>query len=252
MDKSTERELKRAIDNERLAVKIKKDWFETLQKFQTYRTSTGINNSPFSSETIVDDVIQRYSAPGRYYHTLTHIDFMLEELKATHIFLQNEDYLQLYFATIFHDVIYDIMRSADSISMSGAYASFASKVLGFDRYADTIRDLVLKTDYPSRPSQGNEEILCDIDLLILGQPRDKFRTYDTQIEMEAFFANRNNPKFTKEIYLEKRIEVLQSISRGRIYNTLYYNNGYESFAKKNIAMKIEELKEELDLSKKNL
>jgi len=64
-----------------------------------------------NGETVFNEIILAYSEPGRYFHNLDHIRFMLDLIEQYRPLLTQP--IEIALATWYHDVIYDVSRSGD-------------------------------------------------------------------------------------------------------------------------------------------
>ena len=182
---------------------------------------------------IYEDLALRYSEPGRFYHTLVHIDHCLHELKEYSGMRGDLD--AIAFALWFHDAIYDA-RCKDSEERSATLATETATSAGLaDSFGDLTRVLILATKHHAPPLTLNEQILVDIDLSILGQNQSRFDEYEEQIRQEYSWAS-------DEAFAMGRAAILSSFLTGpRIYSTDYFHEKYESLARANLARSIARL-----------
>ncbi len=174
-----------------------------------------------------------YSQEGRHYHTLTHIDQCLKELK--HAKSIAEDFDALEFALWYHDVIYDTQRN-DNEEES---ANLASKVCRTNELAELfsskVYSLILGTAGHITSDDVDAQLMLDVDLSIFGQDENTFRTYERQIRQEYIWV----PERT---YNQKRSEILQGfLDRKLIYQTDLFQGRYEGLARRNLKDSIERL-----------
>ena len=173
-----------------------------------------------------------YARSNRFYHNQGHISYCLSEFqKYRH--LADFPY-EVEMAIWFHDAIYDT-TSTDNEEKSAELAQDKLSVLNVNAQSiDRIVEIILAT----KSHQGftiDSKLMIDIDLLILGASTPIFEKYDRNIRKEYTWV-------PQEVYLPKRIEVLQSfLDRDEIYHTQDIQELYEIQARNNISRKIEEL-----------
>lgn len=166
-------------------------------------------------------VLERYSEPHRFYHTLDHLDEIWQLLEAQGY--GDNDVLLL--ATVFHDIIYD-PRSATNEEDS---AQYFNEVFGGDAALKAlVTDIILDTKH-HKPGSALSEIFSAADLNILYQPFDKLLVYERQIFKEFQFVDH-------KIYREKRAEVLKSLKQGVDNPALDYLVTYVENFKPSIAV----------------
>lgn len=87
----------------------------------------------------------------------------------------------------------------------------------------------MATRHEAAPRSADEKALVDVDLWILGAPRERFDEYEAQVREEYGWV----PAI---IYRRKRRQVLESIAaRPTIYNTAAFVQRYEKQARENFA-----------------
>ena len=84
----------------------------------------------------------------------------------------------------YHDVIYN-PRASDNEARSAIYAEEDLSRLGEPKaMIDRVKRLIEVTEHPSVPEDGDEALLLDIDLTILGAPPDVYQRYEEQVRRE--------------------------------------------------------------------
>jgi len=148
-----------------------------------------------------------YNEDNREYHNLAHVQDCLNKLDYWPTTVPNREAIEL--AIWFHDVIYDPKR-ADNEEASAALMSHL------------ILDHALEAD-------ATEEIMCDIDLSILGSSQShKYMNYAHKIRQEYAWVD-------EEVYCKKRAQVLENfLNRGELYQTPYGKRRWGPLAIKNI------------------
>jgi predicted metal-dependent HD superfamily phosphohydrolase len=103
--------------------------------------------------------------------------------------------------------------------------------------ADRVAALVLATRHASVPSVPDEQLICDIDLSILGREPGIFDAFEQQIRREYAWV----PEPT---YRRERSAVLSGFLRRRsIYQTDQFRQRYEVLARANLERLIKKLGE---------
>ncbi|MGB5960343.1 MAG: hypothetical protein WBG73_06755 [Coleofasciculaceae cyanobacterium] len=210
---------------------LKNRWFDVLQPFPVM---------PTVSNTIFSNLVVAYSSPGRFYHTLKHIQQVLETIEEIQQ-LKSEMAVQINFSAIqlaawFHDVIYE-PQSKDNEEKSSIYASQALTQLNLP--IDTIKlvqNLILNTKHHQASSNDiHSQIFLDADLAILGASQLNYKAYFQQIRQEyACIPN--------QLYYSARKEVLSSfLRRTKIYSTQQMFVELESRARLNIKSELADL-----------
>lgn len=184
-------------------------------------------------------VAKAYMEPHRKYHNEEHI-FNCFNLYTTYVPSDIEDYTELAFAIIFHDIVYDT-QSKDNEEKS---AAFMKKVLQDfdpklypDQFCNKIADMIMHTKHTlsTKYKPIAYQYMIDIDLSILGESEATFDAYDKDIREEYSWV-------PEEIYKVERKKILQSfLDRKCIYETETFRNLFEEQARKNLSKAIERL-----------
>ena len=124
-----------------------------------------------------------YSAPGRHYHTLTH----LANLLATMARFPTQDATVLGLATWYHDAVCNALRhdnEAKSADWAGQFLQATSlEPARQARVADLIRRTQDHTQ-PQPPDDPDLLLFLDADLSILGAPEAAYWAYARQVRRE--------------------------------------------------------------------
>ena len=175
----------------------------------------------------------RYAEPHRAYHTTRHIEECLAHLDKTRDRCRQPPLVEL--ALWFHDAIYDTsksdneMRSAEWAVRELAAAGASPAICG------TVRELILVTRHDAIPTSDDAQLVVDIDLSILGAPRDRFLEYEEQVRSEYAWV-------PLEVFRRERAKILRAfLSRPSIYTTPFFRSILEEPARENLAFSIERL-----------
>jgi predicted metal-dependent HD superfamily phosphohydrolase len=185
------------------------------------------------SHDVFPDLAAAYSAPQRHYHDASHIDACLAQCR-THSDLA-EHPAEVEVALWFHDAIYDTHRD-DNEERSAAWArQYLERERADDARIARVHGLIIATRHLTPAVDSDQALLLDVDLGILGQPRDVFDAYDAAIRREYDWLSRSR-------WIEGRKAVLeQFLSRPRIYSTAPFYAQFEARARRNIAVAIDRL-----------
>jgi predicted metal-dependent HD superfamily phosphohydrolase len=167
-----------------------------------------------------------YQEPARAYHTAAHINDCLRELDQHRELAARPDEVEA--AIWFHDAVYDPGASDNEArSAKLAIAELTSAGASSD-LAHRVGELILATRHSEVPSAPDAQLLCDIDLAILGRDRPAFDAYQRQIQQEYAWV-------PGALYQKGRVKVLQDfLSRHSIYQTPAFNARYEAMARQNL------------------
>ncbi len=207
-------------------------WWQLLESLQV---------EEIAAKQVFNQLVAAYSSPGRYYHTLEHIQHVLDTIDTFKH--QMQDFSAVQFAAWFHDVIYDT-QAQDNEQQSASYAAEFLKHLGLsDRIITKTTSLILNTKHhQAEPDDFDAQVLLDADLAILGSNPQHYRQYALLIRQEyAWLADTE--------FLTGRKQVLQQfLHRDRIYLTQLMFWKLESTARKNLKaelMWIEQISESI-------
>ncbi len=179
------------------------------------------------------EIEKAYSNKNRHYHTLNHLENLLNQL--TECKGGIEDWDTVIFAICYHDIVYDVLRH-DNEEKSALLAAQRLSSIGVQ--ADKIEKckaqiLATKTHEDSTDTDVN--FFTDADLSILGQDRDVYEEYCRQVRREYSI-------YPDLIYKPGRKKVLQHfLKMERIFKTEHFFNKFEEQARRNLTHELDEL-----------
>jgi len=177
-----------------------------------------------------DALIAAYTAPGRHYHDLTHIEDCLAALAAVDNLSASERDI-LTEAIWWHDVVYDATRS-DNEELS---AQLAERHVRPDLRPEVARLIRLTKSHQVEPGDRLGAILISIDLSILGAEPARYDAYAAAIRRE--FAHVPDRE-----YRVGRSRVLsQFAARAVIYPDAGFAAIYHRRARENLARELASL-----------
>jgi predicted metal-dependent HD superfamily phosphohydrolase len=185
-------------------------------------------------QPLASAVLAAWAEPDRRYHDLNHLRDCLAELDRVPADGADRDRVEA--ALWFHDAIYD-PRADDNEARSAELARRALAELGVQSaVADDVARLVGLTRHTGPALDPSGQLLCDIDLAILGREREAFDAYDRQIREE--YAWVPEPDFRAA-----RIGVLTGLlARAPLYQTEHFRRRYETVARTNLARALKRLR----------
>lgn len=176
--------------------------------------TAALGTEEHAAQAVFGDLYRRYSEPGRFYHTLTHIAQVLGEIERGAPTVGATDLLNLRLAAWFHDVVYD-SRAGDNEAQSAEYARETLGRLGLtDEITARVGQLILATKtHDAEEGDADCQLLLDADLAILGADEGVYRAYQGAIRKEYAWV-------PDEAYRAGRARVLGSfLLRPRIFRT---------------------------------
>jgi predicted metal-dependent HD superfamily phosphohydrolase len=182
---------------------------------------------------LMQRLISAYEEPQRKYHTIQHLSECLE-LFGQNIDLASEP-AEVEIALWFHDAIYN-PRASDNEAKSAEWAAAELRKAGASaERIERVRQHILATRHAVLPQGGDQALLIDIDLSILGASRPRFEEYEKQVRAEYAWV----PGF---LFRHKRRSVLaEFLERDPIYNTPRLREALEIRARENLAYSLQQL-----------
>lgn len=188
-----------------------------------------------SGHSIFAHLTAAYSEPGRAYHTAEHIRDCLAQLDSSREAAQRPDEVEA--ALWFHDTVY-LPGGSDNEDRSANLAEAALMACGVTPgVAERIRRLILATRHLTVSTDPDTQLLCDIDLSILGREPAVFDEFERRIRQEYDWV-------PEPVYRTSRSEILSGfLQRRSIYQTQVFRNRYETQARANLERLTEKLGE---------
>lgn len=179
-----------------------------------------------SGHSIFAHLTAVYGEPGRAYHTARHIRDCLAQLDSARATARRPDEVEA--ALWFHDAVY-LPGGSDNEDRSAALAEAALLACDVPReVAQRIAQLILATRHLTLSDDPDTQLLCDIDLSILGRERAVFDEFERCIRQEYDWV-------PEAIYRTSRTEILAGFLRRRfIYQTDVFRDRYETQARANL------------------
>lgn len=196
------------------------DYLHLKERWIKFSTRTTIPNP----DTLWENFVVLYSEPDRHYHNLTHIEDCLLKLDNWTPLPSRAQRDIIELAIWFHDIIYETERS-DNEESSAALTSY---YLRGHPLTSKCNSLILSTAHHPSSAIKTEQIMCDIDLSILGASTEKYLEYSQKIRNEYSWVGPTN-------YAEGRTRVLKKfLKRDKIFLTNHAQNKWETQARINI------------------
>ena len=187
--------------------------------------------APSLADQTFEDIRENYAGAGRFYHTLDHVESMLEIVESLSAHARNLNAVKL--ATWLHDVIYD-SRASDNEERSADYAERLCAKCSI-REGNLVSDLIRKTKTHDAGDDVDAKALIDADLAMLGASESVYSDYCEKIRQEYAWVSEHD-------YRQGRQRVLRSfLDRPRIYHFLSH---LEAPARRNLAAEIVHLSDD--------
>jgi len=188
-------------------------------------------------------VLERYSEPQRHYHNMSHI----EELSALHATV---DGLGLFhrpdtvaWTVFFHDIVYEPTRNDNEDQSADVWLDFASDLATDVGHRDeqmiaTVRQYILQTkNHTTCPLDAEKDLrlFLDMDLAILGAPKERYTEYAEQIAREY-------SHYPRDAYCAGRAKVLRTFAvDAHLFKTEELSERLLKNARENLAWEITQL-----------
>ncbi|ELU04917.1 hypothetical protein CAPTEDRAFT_94551 [Capitella teleta] len=183
-------------------------------------------------------IVQYYGEPHRHYHTMTHIESMLNLWNRNWNSLQEPCLVAL--GIFFHDIIYDVKASDNEDKSADLWVDYAKDVGIEEESIAKVREWIIMTKEHSTDAHrtegiyGSEDLhyLLDMDMSVLGMKPKEYDMYARNIRSEY----EHIPVST---YCTGRAKILQSfIQIENIYSTKTFRELYEEEARRNLEREI--------------
>jgi predicted metal-dependent HD superfamily phosphohydrolase len=182
---------------------------------------------------VFDQLASAYAKPERAYHTAQHIRDCLAELDLNPRLAQFPDEVEA--ALWFHDAVY-APAAADNEEQSAALARSALSSAGvLPERITRIVNLILATKHETAPSTSDEQLICDIDLSILGREPKLFEEFERLIRREYAWV-------PEPVYRSRRAALLSEfLRRPSIYQSPGFRERFEDRARNNLGRLLAQL-----------
>jgi predicted metal-dependent HD superfamily phosphohydrolase len=182
-----------------------------------------VGSSPEAAE-VGDDLIARWDESHRRYHTLDHLQAVLDHLER----FSGPPAVRL--AAWYHDAVYRPER-ADNERASAELAASTLPRLGADP-EEVVRLVLLTAGHSPGPSDEAGAALCDADLAVLASTPDRYESYRRAVREEYRFLD--DPS-----WVAGRTRFLQTLlARPRIYATSFGRDRWEEAARRNLGQEL--------------
>jgi predicted metal-dependent HD superfamily phosphohydrolase len=171
-------------------------------------------------------LLAAWDAPGRAYHDRRHLEDCLAQLDTAEADQRTRDLVEA--ALWFHDAVYE-PRAGDNEERSAAWAAEALPAGGIPPdVSGQVARLVRLTRGHAPVSDRAGQLVCDIDLSILGRPVELFDSYDRRIRAEYAWL-------PEPAYRHARARVLQAfLRRDPLFQTPAFRRRFEAPARANL------------------
>jgi predicted metal-dependent HD superfamily phosphohydrolase len=182
--------------------------------------------APRVPQDALGELMRAYSSPDRSYHNLAHIQDCLLIFDQTSVLAAHLEEVEL--AIWFHDAVYDTRRS-DNEQKSAEWAEAVIQQSGLSReIASRVASSILATRHQEQVTDGDAQLLVDVDLSILGRDSAVFWRYEENIRKEYAWV-------PEDMFRRERARILRGfLDRQSIYYHREYRERFEARARSNL------------------
>ena len=191
-------------------------------------------------QTIADcwqNIVTHYQQPHRHYHTLHHIQALLEQFDGIKDQLKQPESVLL--AIFYHDVIYQTQDKPAMSNERQSAAYFIAELGGFlpIDLQNRVVELIIATEKHELADTNDSDMayFLDMDLRILGQTDLVYQAYCQKIRLEYQYVAKVLYNFSRKKALKRFLD------RKRLYFTERFSTQYEQQARQNIKSEIKTL-----------
>lgn len=176
------------------------------------------------------DIDKAYSAAGRHYHNMQHLEQLYSSLSAVQD--QFKDPEVMWLALCYHDIVYETGRQ-DNEDQSAAFARDILTALQFPEYrVQQCTHMILATKSHTAAADKDTNYFTDADLSILGQNWERYIQYAKAIRKEYCI-------YPDEQYYPGRKKVIRRfLETPRLFKTGHFYRLYEQQARKNLQQEL--------------
>jgi predicted metal-dependent HD superfamily phosphohydrolase len=180
-----------------------------------------------------NEIETNYSGKKRHYHTLAHLDNLLQQLVAVKTKIKDWD--TILFTLYYHDIIYNPLKTTNE-EKSAEFAENRMQLIAAPQpVIINCVSQILATKKHLLSADSDTNIFTDADLCILGQPWQVYEKYYKQVRKEYAL-------YPDLIYNPGRKKVLQHfLQMQQIFKTNYFFNKFEVQAKENVEKELQQL-----------
>jgi len=229
------------------------DGFPGLKAWLQGQWTAAVGQDPGTTAAVAswfDRLYEKHTEPQRHYHTVVHLWEMLQYVEALEksqtlaaAVISNQESTAklgciLRLATFFHDAIYDPKSAKNEVASAELFDDFCRDVCMEETTKIQVRTLILATEKHQvmTTMEGSvdpilQQHFLDIDMAVLGKDATAYLAYAAVIRKEYAHVPR-------ELYCEKRAEILQGFCHGRIFLSETFHELLEERAEKNLKAEI--------------
>lgn len=182
---------------------------------------------------VFDKLVEHYREAHRYYHTPDHIRHCLEQFDLARDEMLEPDAVEL--ALWFHDVIYETPGHDNEQRSAEWFRAMAQDDLPVE-LCERVCEMIMVTVHPSEPTDGDEQMVVDIDLSSFALPWERMKRDSEAVRREMTHLS------DREFY-NGQVRFLDSLlNRAAFFGSAFFNRRNEAAARANVTRYLEELR----------
>lgn len=186
------------------------------------------------NELIVDElygeIVSAYTAPGRHYHNLNHLNYMMKKADEYQEEIQDPD--SLTFSIFYHDIVYETNRNDNEERSAEIARKRLEKLNVPEAKIAKCESQILATKSHKKTGDNDTDYLLDFDLAYLGESPSLYREYSENIRKEY-------SQYPDDLFKQGRKKALEHfLKMDRIYKTEEFYKKYEKQARENLRTEI--------------
>lgn len=187
---------------------------------------------PDDEETFAS-LVAAYAQSHRHYHNADHIAACFKHLDIVSKLADKPAEIEI--ALWFHDAVYDpYSASNERDSADWARKFLQDNAIAADQIS-RVEKLIMVTAGHGAASSGDEKLMIDIDLSILGECPEVYDRFEIAIRKEYSHV-------PQSLFRRKRKEILSDfLARGQLYRTQYFIDNFQTQARINLTNAIDAL-----------
>lgn len=207
------------------------NWDESLLRNYLY---DNVLTMPILSERDRVQLRDRWREPHRVYHDERHLAECLRLFDEYRGFAVDAEAVEA--ALWLHDAIYDPARDDNEVESAAlARRLLLADSVGGARIAQ-VEALILATRHVATPRDADAQLVCDIDLAILGADDARFDEYERDVRREYGFVPEAAFRAARAAVLERFLD------RSAIYTTPALHERFEVRARTNLGRSLRALR----------
>jgi predicted metal-dependent HD superfamily phosphohydrolase len=180
-------------------------------------------------QAVFRQLITAYSASGRHYHTLQHVQVLLDAVAHEASTLHDVTVVQL--AVWFHDAVYNALRDDNEARSAELALKFLAETTFPESRQQRVATFIERTKDHTQTQPDDDtglQVFLDADLGILGAPEEKYWQYARQVRQKYRLV----PDF---LYQRGRRKVLEKLlTTPVLYRTPSYRARLDAAARRNL------------------